>query len=209
MAKRAAAKKKPVKKKKLFIPYPLVVFLMLCAGAFLVACTFGVSADEVAVTARIKGPAITSPAIINSPADGTHFSAVPVTVTGSCPPNAAYVEIYRNNVLSGSAICLADKTFDMKTDLFPGTNELLARVFNVTDDEGPVSDKVTVYYDVPQPPASTPGTSTGSGQTPPGGSKKTSCHRCYLRPLSSTKATTWTSRSAGRWKSPAAARRMP
>jgi hypothetical protein len=36
--------------------------------------------------------------------------------------------------------------------LFPGQNDLVAHVFNLTDDEGPVSSTVTVYYDVPQTP---------------------------------------------------------
>jgi len=119
----------------------------------------------VLVTAAIKAPPISSPAIITSPPDGAHFSAVPITVDGSCPPNAAYIEIFRNGFMGGSAICSGSSTFEIQTDLFPGANQLTAHSFNSTDDEGPVSDKVTVYYDVSQtPPTSTPGNSTASGQ---------------------------------------------
>jgi hypothetical protein len=172
MPRRKTAKKRPVKKKKsrFSLPYPLVVFLLLCAGFFLVACTFGVSADDVLVTASIKAPPISSPAIITSPSSGAHFSAVPITVTGSCPPNAAYIELFRNGFMGGSAICSSSSTFEIQTDLFPGANELTAHSFNSTDDQGPVSDKVTVVYDVPQKPASQPGGSVTT--TPPGSTPK-------------------------------------
>lgn len=166
MPKPKTAKKRPAKKTKsrLSLPYPLVVFLLLCSGFFLVACTFGVSADDVLVTASIKAPPISSPAIITSPPDGSHFSAVPVTVTGSCPPNAAYIEIFRNGFMGGSAICSSSSTFEVQTDLFPGANQLTAHSFNSTDDQGPVSAKVTVSYDVPRvpnQPGNPPGQPTG------------------------------------------------
>jgi hypothetical protein len=155
MPRRKTAKKRPVKKKnsRFSLPYPLVIFLMLCAGFFLAACSLGVSADDVLVTASIKAPPISSPAIITSPSAGGHFSAVPITVSGSCPPNAAYIELFRNGFMGGSAICSSSSTFEIQTDLFPGANELTAHSFNSTDDEGPLSDKVLVYYDVPQKPA--------------------------------------------------------
>ena len=171
MSKRKTAKKRPAKKTKsrLSLPYPLAAFLFLCAGTFLVASTFGVSADDVLVTASIKAPPISSPAIITSPPDGAHFSSVPITVSGSCPPNAAYIEIFRNGFMGGSAICSASSTFEVQTDLFPGANQLTAHSFNRTDDEGPVSSKVTVYYDVPQNPVAPTGSpivSQPSGATP-------------------------------------------
>jgi hypothetical protein len=170
MPKRKTAKKRPAKKNKsrLSMPYPLVAFLFLCAGFFLVACTFGVSADDVLVTAAIKAPPISSPAIITSPPDGAHFSAVPITVSGSCPPNAAYIEIFRNGFMGGSAICSGSSTFTLQADLFPGANQLTAHSFNSTDDEGPVSSKVTVYYDVPKAPSPAPGQPSGSSSKPSG-----------------------------------------
>jgi hypothetical protein len=154
-AKTRTSKKSASQKKRWFIPYPLLIFLLLAAGVFLLAWTFRVSAQDILVTARIQGPAITSPAVITNPVDGTRFSAVPVEVSGTCPPNAAYVEIFRNNVLSGSAICSSGGTFDLQIDLFPGRNDLTAHSFNVTDDEGPVSTTVTVFYDVPLTPSGT------------------------------------------------------
>jgi hypothetical protein len=94
---------------------------------------------------------------------------VPITVNGSCPPNAAYIELFRNGFMGGSAICSSSSTFEIQTDLFPGANELTAHSFNSTDDEGPVSAKVTVFYDVPQPPAPT---GTPVVTKPTGGSSK-------------------------------------
>lgn len=157
MARKPTAKKRTSKKpvahsRRWFVPYPLMVFLLLAAGAFLTAWTFRVDAQDILVTARIQGPALTGPATITSPADGTHFSAVPITVEGSCPTNAAYVEIFRNGLMGGSGICSAGGTFSLSTDLFDGRNDLTAHSFNITDDEGPVSTAVSVFYDAPPPP---------------------------------------------------------
>jgi hypothetical protein len=165
MSNRKTAKRRTVKKKKsrFSLPYPLAIFLFICTGFFLVACTFGVSADDVLVTAAIKAPPISSPAIITNPSSGAHFSAAPITVSGSCPPNAAYIELFRNGFMGGSAICSSSSTFEIQTDLFPGANELTAHSFNSTDDQGPVSDKVTVFYDVPRKPAEPTTTKTPDG----------------------------------------------
>lgn len=163
--KKKAARKKskptahPLKKaSRLFLPYPLFVFLMLSVGVLLLSWTFNISAEDLKVRVKVPAPALTEPAVIESPADGTRFKEVPIKVTGSCPLDS-YVNIYRNNVFSGSALCSADKTFEISTDLFEGANELQVKAFNITDDEGPQSDPITVYYDAPKPPVEpAPGT---------------------------------------------------
>jgi len=167
-----AVKNSKTRKKRLGFAYPLVVFLLLCAGVFLVAWTFHVSATDILVTGRIPGDPVTTPAVITSPTDGTHFSAVPIDVGGSCPANAAYVEIFRNNFMSGSALC-SGGTFSISIDLFTGQNDLTAHSFNITDDEGPVSNPITVYYDkLPTPattqngPSAVPGQPTASSKNP-------------------------------------------
>jgi hypothetical protein len=170
---RAKTKKRAAKtakrKKFLFIPFPLVIFILLCTGVYLAAWTFNAHADDIIVNAIVKGKPINSPAVITSPSEGAHFSAVPITVTGSCPAEAAYVEIFRNGFMSGSAICSSGGTFEILTDLFIGANKLEIHSFNVTDDEGPVSAAVNVVYTPPHP--SQPGLQTGSsspgGQTSP------------------------------------------
>lgn len=145
------ASKTTKRKRFLFLPYPLVIFLFLLSGVYLVAWTFNAHADDIIVKAVIHGENIASPSVITSPSDGTHFTAVPVKVTGTCPTSAAYVEIFRNNSMSGSAMCSGSSTFEIMIDLFSGQNKLEAHVFNITDDEGPVSIAVTVYYDPPAP----------------------------------------------------------
>jgi hypothetical protein len=155
-AARRPAKKSVSRTKRAVFGYPLFIFMMLCAGVFLVTATFPGLADDLHISAKVSAPLVTDPAVINEPADGSHFSTIPVNVSGTCPANAAYVEIYRGSVMSGTAICDTNQTFQMSADLFPGANILTAQVFNMTDDEGPVSDAVNVVYDVPQPPKPTP-----------------------------------------------------
>jgi hypothetical protein len=160
-ARKKASKQIRNRKKRSIFSYPLFLFLLLSAGVFLIAWTFRVGAD-VLVTAKVAGPPVTSPAVITNPANGTHFTSIPINVSGTCPSNAAYVEIFRNNVMSGTALCNGG-AFQLSTDLFPGANALVAHVFNVTDDKGPVSSTVTVYYDIPSPPTSGPVTTPRSG----------------------------------------------
>jgi hypothetical protein len=162
--KRAARQIKSRKKRSVF-SYPLFLFLLLCAGVFLIAWTFRAGAD-ILVTAKVAGPPVTTPAVITSPADGDHFTSIPISVVGTCPANAAYVEIFRNNVMSGTALCNGG-AFQLSTDLFPGANSLVAHVFNVTDDEGPVSATVTVYYDVSNPPSGIPVVPSSGGSSAP------------------------------------------
>jgi hypothetical protein len=167
MPKRKAAKKRAVKKSKnrLFISFPLILFVLLCVGVYLVNVTFRAQAQDIKITAAIQGPPVTTPSTINSPADGTHFSAVPVDVTGDCSANTAYVEIFRNNFMSGSTICDGNNKFEIEIDLFKGRNDLTAHSFNVNDNEGPVSSVVTVYYDAPEPTPSQPATPESSDET--------------------------------------------
>lgn len=162
---RQTFKKRTVRKPKsrFFLPYPLIIFLLLGTGVLLVNWSLKANADDILVTALVKGPTITGPAVITSPTNNTRFTAVPVTVSGSCPANAAYVEIFRNDFMSGSAMCTGSGTFELQIDLFPGRNDLTARSFNITDDEGPASAIVTVFYDQPAPAPGTP-VSTGSGK---------------------------------------------
>lgn len=143
-------KKSISRRHRLFLPTPLIIFLLLCVGVFLMASTLRTGADDIFVNAKVSGPPVTSPASITNPVDAAHFSNIPINVSGTCPTNAAYVEIYRNNLMSGVALC-SGGAFSLSVDLFSGQNLLVAHVFNITDDEGPVSGAKTVYYDPPRP----------------------------------------------------------
>ncbi len=161
-----AAKQDKNRSSRHFLSWPLVVFLLLCAGAYLVTATFKAGADDIFVTAAVHAPPVTSPAQITSPTDGSRFTSVPITVTGICPAGASYVEIFRNNLMSGSTPCSSTSSFQLDVDLFPGQNSLVAHVFNITDDEGPVSNTITVFYDVPTPVPQPSGSGSSSSATP-------------------------------------------
>jgi hypothetical protein len=139
------------RKQKRLIHYPVVLFIVLCSGVLLVCWTINVFADSITVRATVPASLPSVAATITNPSDGAHFTSVPISVSGTCP-SSTYVEIFRNSVFSGTAICEADNTYQLQIDLFAGTNELVPHVFNVTDDEGSVGLTTTVYYDVPQQP---------------------------------------------------------
>jgi hypothetical protein len=119
----------------------------------LLACwTLSAFADSITVHATVPDTPPSTAATISSPLNGARFTSVPVNVTGTCTGNTYYVEIFRDNVLSGTAICQADDTYQLLVDLFAGKNEFVPHVFNITDNEGPVGLTTTVYYNVPQQP---------------------------------------------------------
>lgn len=150
--------------------YPLLVFVLLLIGALMAGLTFTAQASNVGVNAYVDGPAPTVPATITSPAANTHYNAVPVTVGGTCDPGYI-VKLYRNNIFSGAVFCQPAGTFTMQTDLFDGANSLEARIFNAVGAQGPASPPISVVYERPVPPVTTPTPeentpSNTSGNTP-------------------------------------------
>jgi hypothetical protein len=144
--------KPKTKPKILFFSWPSVAFVLLCIGVLLAGWTFLAVAEDVHVRAKVSAPQPTGAATIFAPNDSQHFTAVPVTVSGTCPADGsgAYIKLYRNDFFSGVAICDASQNFSLSSDLFPGANKLKAVIFNKTDDAGPDSNTPTVYYDVPE-----------------------------------------------------------
>lgn len=171
----ASRQKSVLLRRRYILKWPLIVFVLLCILVLLVGWTFQATAASpcdppatflndppnppythctsniLNVSAKVPAPLPTEPAIITSPADGTHFTTTPITVSGTCPSDSAYVEIYDNGYFRSVAPCSAG-TFTLQIDLFPGANQLTPHVFNKTDDEGPIGNSITVYYDVPQQP---------------------------------------------------------
>lgn len=146
MPKTKRAKKRPAKSKRSWlIPYPLIILLLICVGLYLIAWTLNAHADELIVKSVTGGKTIKDPAVINSPAPDSQFTAVPIQVGGTCPAGAAYVELFRNGVMGGAALCNSGK-FSLLSDLFDGQNSLQAKVFDTADFEGPASQKVNVAY---------------------------------------------------------------
>lgn len=130
-------------------------------GVLLLATTLQVKAATVTVTAIANGPAPVNAAVILSPVQDSRFTDSSIPVSGTCEPGY-YIKLFRNNIFSGVTLCTAGGTFSITTDLFAGRNDLVARTFNVADDEGPPSDTVTVYYDLPTEPGE-PGSPTDPG----------------------------------------------
>lgn len=135
--------------------YPFLMFLLLCLGVFMYGLSLTAHAADVSVTASTDGPPPPSPAVITSPSENDRFTSLPTTVKGTCPATFL-VKLYRNNVFSGAALCAADNTFQIQTDLFEGPNDLQARIFNGINEEGPTSPAIRVYYDKPAVPVTTP-----------------------------------------------------
>jgi hypothetical protein len=150
--------RRPMHKK--FLLHPVTVLVLLCTGVLLAGWTWQTSALDYVVKAKIPAPALTEPAVIIQPKDGERFVAKPIPVSGTCPYKS-YIKIFRNDQFAGAALCNPDGSFGLQVDLVAGSNKLQAHIFNITDDEGPLSTAMVVYYDPPavpepQPAASAP-----------------------------------------------------
>lgn len=99
---------------------------------------------SIGLTATKPAPPPTTGATISVPSDGATLTTSPIEVTGICP-NDLLVKLFKNDVFSGSAICTSG-SFSITTDLFSGANELVARVYDALDQEGPVSNTVNIDY---------------------------------------------------------------
>ena len=99
---------------------------------------------SVGLEGRISAPPPTTPATISFPRDGAVIKDLPVTVTGICK-DGLLVKLFKNNVFAGSGQC-TNGSFSIKIDLFSGTNELVARVYDDLDQAGPDSNIVRVTF---------------------------------------------------------------
>ena len=83
-------------------------------------------------------------ATITTPSNGASFSQVPITISGICPTNVL-VKVFSNNVFVGSTLCI-NGSYSIQANLFPGQNELIAKVYDALDQSGPDSNVVTVTF---------------------------------------------------------------
>lgn len=86
----------------------------------------------------------TTPATITTPVNGAHFTTLPITVSGLCPSDLL-IKIFANNVFVGSTVC-QNGSYSLQVDLFDGANDLIARVYDALDQQGPDSNTVAVTY---------------------------------------------------------------
>jgi hypothetical protein len=101
---------------------------------------------SIGLEGAVTGSPPTQAASITLPRDGTTVTNLPVTVSGICP-NGLLVKIFKNNVFSGSVQC-NNGSFSIQIDLFGSTNEIVARVFDALDQQGPDSNIIKVTYPV-------------------------------------------------------------
>lgn len=146
--------------------HPVSIFVLLLTGVLIIGWTFHSAADSYSLTGKVAAPPLTEGAVISEPADGATFTTSPITVIGTCP-DSSYVAITRNGVFAGVSGCAADHTFSIDVSLSPGTNTLQAQDYNITDDPGPVTPGITIYYTPPAPPPTSGSTRPpASGSTP-------------------------------------------
>lgn len=97
---------------------------------------------SVGLQGTIATPPPSKGATITVPGNGQSFDRNPITVAGTCP-SGLLVKIFKNNVFAGSVMCEGG-SFSLEIDIFPGSNDLVARVFDDLDQPGPDSNIVTV-----------------------------------------------------------------
>jgi hypothetical protein len=134
-----------------YLPLLLLVLVVgLVLGGLTVSSVSGDSpgpqAGSIGLTGSVpKAPPKTA-ATIDNPTQGQHFSKSPITISGKCTPQSL-VEVFKNDIFAGSAPCSDKGTYSFKIDLLYGKNVLLARVYDVLNQAGPDSAKITVFYD--------------------------------------------------------------
>lgn len=124
--------------------------LLFVVGNLLVGYTgFAASpppeASSVALSGTVPAKPPTTAAVIQKPEEGQSFSNSPITVSGTCPTGTV-VEIFKNNIFAGSAVCDANGTFSVAIDLLIGQNTLIAKVYDALNQAGPPSAERHVTY---------------------------------------------------------------
>lgn len=100
--------------------------------------------SSVGLEGTVPGAAPTQAATIGVPTNGQVFTSSPITVSGLCK-TGLLVKVFSNNIFVGSAQC-ANGSFSLKVDLFSGRNDLVARVYDNLDQQGPDSNTVSVTF---------------------------------------------------------------
>lgn len=139
--------------------YSMLAFMLLLSGIFSIGWTAfasGAPTDTASFTVRAKIPAepLTEGATIDKPEQDQRFTDQLIVAEGDCPDNS-YVSLFRNEVFAGTALCV-DNRWSIDVSLVAGENELRPQAYNITDDAGPDTDSVTVFYDPPLPPEPEP-----------------------------------------------------
>jgi hypothetical protein len=138
--------------------HPITLLFALAIGVFVFEWTYQVVADSISITATVPAAAITTPAVITTPTDGFTFNTQNILVEGYCP-DGSYINVYDNDLFAGTSMCTTGGTFQLELSLYLGSNVLIARSYNVTNQPGPDSSAVNVTYEVAE--------AAGTTTTPP------------------------------------------
>jgi hypothetical protein len=127
---------------------PKLIALLVMAAGFIFSGPAVLAVTQqsgsTGVSGTVPGPPPSQAATIDIPKNGQSFSTIPITVSGFCPGDTL-VEIYKNNVFAGSAQCQGG-SYTLQIDLFDGRNDLVAKVFDSLNQQGPDSNTVTVNF---------------------------------------------------------------
>ncbi len=159
--KRRIRAQRPLHRK--FFLHPISVFLLLCVGVLLIGATLNATAAQITVNAKVAAAPITEPVDILSIqpilSDSTPLTTIPVSggqeaikvdqpqivLRGVCPKNS-YIKFYNNGLFAGATMCIGDPIFKIEIRLQPGLNSIIAQVYSLTDQAGPKSIPLLIYY---------------------------------------------------------------
>ena len=114
--------------------FPLLILSLLLSFALVIPAHAQVGnsnpnqSGTTGLQGKVSSPPPTTPATITTPTSGRSFNTTPITVSGLCKTDCA----------GGS--------YSIQVDMFGGSNELVAKVYDALDQEGPESNKVTVTF---------------------------------------------------------------
>jgi hypothetical protein len=125
----------------------LITAIFLAVSAWAPAAFAVTSSGSTGLSGTVSAPPPKQAPTINIPRNGDNFSTIPITVSGLCPASTL-VEVYKNNVFSGSANC-TNGSYNLQIDLFNGRNDLIARAYDNLNQASPDSATVTVNFSSP------------------------------------------------------------
>jgi len=127
----------------------LAITVVLCAvvwapGIEALGSSQNPQSGPTGLEATVPSPPPSVAATIGVPGNGQVFTSTPITVSGLCQ-TGLLVKTFSNNVFTGSTVCNSG-SYTLKVDLFSGQNDLVARVYDSLDQQGPDSNVVSVTF---------------------------------------------------------------
>ena len=127
--------------------YAALGFVLLLSGLVVLTLTLGALAEEaIKVQTTVNGPVPATPPTITQPGNNQRFSNAEINVEGTCS-RGYLLKLFKNNIQAGSTTCGFDQRWVMPISLVFGRNELVARQFNYSEQNGPPSNTVVVFLD--------------------------------------------------------------